>query len=517
MATQNQFNNALKYKYGKSKYSEGIQGAQELWANQYIENPNANEVGRYLDYTNILNLKGINKTQGGGKNITDAQHDFFNKYSNAIKTGTNNLSQLKQYQGYAKAFGLQAAAPDENVLRQISIAALNGSKGAQNYLTTMGLKPQSGANLWKGVNGKSLQTGSGAWNQYYKDNPYSSVSRDYEKHQYDVYAQRLANGEQLSPTELKAFQNASKKWNMTDLTDPMELEIYKMGKEKDKALEGQDIALNQSLSAIDAKNFQTMQAAEQNMANKGLLGSGIAADAYQRATMASNQDLQKAYADSATKKSEISGAYADKISQLKLASEEQKQKAAIAQQEAAIELQKLQTDQDKFLTSQSGYIWIGGKPLTGADGKPITTMDWQKLSETQRHNLQQEALDAQKNNNSFQLGMLNANNDATRIANQLSIAQGQMALDLKNFELNSQKFQVSSAQVQQELANAAIQTTNEALKIQLTALQSQLKEVTDRAQEYTKKGKKVPKDLEKQIQELNNKIQEAVGKVQGEQ
>lgn len=474
MATVDQFNAASQ---------SNLQNSQTDWANHYINslnkgNQDPQELGRYLDYQSILpSLKNTNITHGIGSNITAAQHDFMNQYGKQIANGTNNLSQMGQYQGYLKAFGGSQAAPSDSVMKQLSVEALNGSRGAQQYLQAMHLTPQSGENLWKGFDPSGLKQGTAAYNQYMTDNPYSQTSKDHDMFIYNQYGGILKNGQQLDNNELGIYKGLLSKWNLQDMNDPYNKGIAQMQQDKQGALNAQDIATNQTLATADANNFQTMQQTKQDMNNRGIGDSGLAQDAYMRATMGANQTYQKAYADAATNKADITSKYDAGINDIQQKQLENTQSQAQQQTANAMELQKQQSTQDQFLTTQTGYMWMNGKPLT-IGGKTISTMDYQKLSETQRHDIATENQTAVNDNNTYKLGVANNDTANARITADQAIAGAKLTYDYKNLDFQKGKWEQDVADTSIKLSIAQQNANSDSDKNALGALKTEVDSAT---------------------------------------
>lgn len=486
----------------------GLQGSQTAWAQNYFNslklgNQDPEELSRFLNYQYLLpNAKNMNLTTSAGydgSDLTQAQKQWMNNYAQAIASGTNNLSQLGQYQGYLKAFGGQSAAPSQNILQELSMGALNGDVGAQNYLNQMGLKPLQGADLWQGLDPTTL----GGFNQgnslnpvtqqYMKDNPYSDYTKQQDNSLYNQYSDIITGGKQLDNNQLGQYENLVQKWNLKDMTDPYNQMLSQNQQDKQTALNAQDVATNQTLSIADANNFKNMMAAQQGVVNKGMdNNSGLAQDAFSRASMAANQDYQKAYSDAAKNKSDIANTY----DQQQMSIQDKQNSVQMARQQFQYQQQKdmaaQQTQQDQFLTAQTGNVWINGQLLKGSDGKPINTLDWQKMSETQRHDLAQEQIDSTKVSNDYNLGITNANNNAAKIANDYEIAKGNLANAVAKENLASQQAQASIQDAKNKLAIAMQQASTDAGKATATNLKARLDSVTSQMNAWIKAHPNAP-------------------------
>lgn len=521
MATVDQFNAAQQSGQtanptaapNTAQSNAAFQNTQADWANQYLNtlkqgNQDPQELGRYLNYQAMLpSLKNANMTSSYGYKGTDiqgAQRQFMNNYSQQIAQGTNNLSQMGQYQGYLKAFGGKMAAPSDQVMKQLSVEALNGNRGAQQYLTAMHLTPQSGTNLWQNFDPKNLQSGSAAYNQYMTDNPYSATTKDHDNQIYNQYSGIIKNGQQLDNNQASIYQGLLNKWNLQDMRDPFVQGQATMKDDKQQALNAQDVATNQSLATADANNFQTMQTTMQDMNNRGLGDSGLAQAAYQQATMGANQQYQKAYADAATNKAGINNTYDTAINDLQqkgLANQQAQQQQQVANQQASV---KEQNAQDQFLTAQTGMVWVGGKPVM-SNGQPITTIAWDNMTETQRHDLateanaaQSNANTAQQNQNTYNLGIMNNQTANAKIQADLSMKADQLKLDWANHDLNATDIQ-SKINAAINSANIAAQNASTSdYKAKAGAAAAALNNIKDLITPYIKAKQSVPANLQKQ-------------------
>jgi hypothetical protein len=310
---------------------------------------------------------------------------------------------------------------------------------------------------------------------------------------------------------------------VTPVSNPYTDQQNQLAKDRQAALNAQDVSLNQGLTAQDATNFQQYQTLQQQMSNRGMTDSGIAADAYMRSQMGANANYQKAYADAATNKSQIQSNYDSQISNSKIAQQTYNDQQAAAQAKAANDAATLQTEQDKYLTSATGTVWVGGKQLV-IGGKPVTSMDWNKLNETQRHNLATEANTATANANT---ATNNANNFALgqdknaiareTAANNLTIAISRNKLDEAKLDFNYKKLEADNADQQSKLQIAIANAQTSKDKTQLTALGKQTDTLTKQIAAIQKKktqskaDKAALKKLVSQYNKTNNAISSIVG------
>jgi hypothetical protein len=303
--------------------------------------------------------------------------------------------------------------------------------------------------------------------------------------------------------------------------DPYDAQQRLLEKDRQAALNAQDVALNKGLGTQQASNFQQFNQLQQDMVNRGMANSGIAADAYMRANMGANANYQQAYSDAANKKSEIQSQYDSDISQSKIDQMQYADKMAIAQDEADAKFAAAQTEQDKYLTSATGMVYVNGERLM-IGGKPVTSMEWNKLSETQRHNLATEANTATQIANNYSLGQdknaitYSLGQDRNAIAretaaNNLTIAIAKNKLEYDKLDYNYQKLESDNANAQDKLqiAIATAQTSKDA--VQLTALGKQVDGFAKQIAAYQKAGKKPPKSLVDKYNKTNKAISSIVG------
>jgi hypothetical protein len=294
------------------------------------------------------------------------------------------------------------------------------------------------------------------------------------------------------------------------VSNPYTDQQNQLAKDRQAALNAQDVSLNQGLTAQDATNFQQFQTLQQQMSNRGMSDSGIAADAYMRSQMGANANYQQAYSDAATKKSEIQSNYDSQISSSKIAQQTYNDAQEAAQAKAANDAATAQTEQDKYLTSATGTVYVGGKQLI-VNGKPVQSMDWNKLNETQRHNLATEGNTATKNANDYNLGKDKNEIARETAANNLTIAISRNKLDAAKLDFNYKKLESDNADQQAKLQIAIANAQTSKDKTQLTALGKQSDSLAKQIAAYQKAGKKAPKSLVDKYNETNNAISSVVG------
>lgn len=441
---------------------------------------------------------------------------FYNQYNTALKTGTNNTAQYKQYQAIVNKYKLKAGTVDQSVMRNLSIQALNGDSKAAAYLKAMNMKGLTGKSLWDGYDLNQLQKNTGAHKQYLKDNPYSQYTKDYETWKYGIYNSMIEGKKGLTDGQLKYYQTLAEKYNLDNLTDPLVRNRLDLEKDEQEALNAQDVALNQGLLTQDRNNFQSFQQLQQEMANRGITGSGMAGDAMLRAQMGANANYQQAFSDSAQAKTDIRAAYQDQINNARSAIvENQNEQKAAGQQ--------VQQKQDEFLTTTTGYVYMNGKRLT-LNGKPVSTLEMQKLTEQQRHNMAVENNTSVKNLLDYK-AKIDANN-AKREGDKLDFSQGmdanavkraqiaanlQQALakikvDYAKIDLDWAKLESNNKIAQDKISIAAENAQTSKDKAQITALGKQLSSLTSQITAYQKKGKKPPKSIVDKYNSVNNQL-----------
>lgn len=442
---------------------------------------------------------------------------WWNDYRTAWWNGKNDPTQMARYKQLEGKYGLDKSKDwiQKSALADLSRRALNGDINAQNYLKAMKYQQYSGDNLWYGFNDpNSLQQGSALWAQYLSDHDTSDYTKNQDLATYNKYKDIILNGGQLSDDQKLQFQNAAKRWNMEDLTDPYAAQRAKLGQDEQSALNAQDVALNQGLGAQDAANFQMFNQIAQNNTNRGIGDTGMGQDAFLRAQMGANQNYQQAFAQAAQNKAGIKNQFDTAISQSKIDQKQYNDKLAAdqaaADEKSKMDLQKMQNDQDQFLTAQTGVVYINGKALTDSHGQPIHTIDWYKMSETQRHNLATENNVALKNQMDYELGN-------KKIAVDLQKYMAGIKLNYAKLDYNYKKLDSENQIAQDKIKVAIANANNAADRTKLTGLGKQLDTVTkqitqlQKKKTLTKADKKALKKLVDKYNETNDAISKVVG------
>jgi hypothetical protein len=246
------------------------------------------------------------------------------------------------------------------------------------------------------------------------------------------------------------------------------------------------------------------------MADRGITDSGIAAGAYQQSIAQNNQNLSKAYADAAANKAQINQQYDNLNYGVKQdqTQYQQAQQAAAAKQQ--MDIINAQTNQDKYMTASTGYVYVGGKPLQ-INGKPIRSVDYQKLSETQRHNIAMENNDSTRNNITATKNAQEYDVSTKKIAADLQKSISKNKLDYAKLDFNYAKLESQNSYNQAKLNSIADSSSDRKKGQQLTALGKQSSDVSRQIQAYQKKGKKPPKDLVSKYNNINNQIDKLIG------
>lgn len=326
-------------------------------------------------------------------------NDWFNNYSNQIKNGTNGIDskQLAYYKYLQGKFGLHGSTVGNPAWHTMSIKALSGDKQAQAYLTAMHMQGQTAKQgLWNGVNNNQLDGNMGLRNAYMQDNPYTSYTKAAQQKSYDAYNNMILNNKAMSAGQQAYYNQIINKWNLNDMNDPYNQQIYRANQDKTNQLNAQDIQLNQGLQQQEGANYNQMQQDRQDMASRGLSDSGIAADAYNQANMQAHQGYSQLYAQAAQNKADITKTANDQIAGIQQNQQQAAAQQAALQEKAQNDLATQQTKQDQYLTQASGYVYVNGKQLM-QNGKPVRTLDYYKMNETARHNLATENNVAQGN------------------------------------------------------------------------------------------------------------------------
>ena len=573
-------------------------------ANQIVKLGGTLSKAQQQTYNTILNqLKksGVNPTSGltvqvpkttplvPMNGLTPKEQRFWQQANQITQLGGQlNAAQQKTYSAITNKLRSNV---NQSTLQDLSIRALNGDVQAQNTLKSLHLNPLTGQSLWKGYDPRKLQPGTKAYKQYMADNPYSDLTKQYDLQNYQTYTERIKNNQPISPEQQQWYNDVTKKWVLPNYFDPnvqvqdelkanekeyldqltknqqeyldalkkMQEEGYnRLTSAKQSALDAQDVALNNALFQADNDNFQRFLRLQQDMADRGMGDSGIAADAYLRSQMAANQAYQDAYAQAAKTKADIlsdfadrfnqwQAAYTDKIGQTKadytdklqqtkdyytkaineakLASRDYADKKKAEEAAKALELQKLQTNRDKFLTEQTGYVFVNGEPLKRPDGKPYTTVELQKLFETARHNKATEenrskeiqanyelgkernTITAQGNQMNYNVKMAQMELDRQKIAQDGQIAMAKLKLAQAKLDLDKQKAQDAMNQAQAKLDIMAKNAQTSEMRAKISAIRTQLAALQKQIDAQVKAGKKPTKAQRKQLKGLMNQLE----------
>lgn len=576
-------------------------------ANQIVKLGGTLSKAQQQTYNTLLNQMkkaGINPTAGitvqvpkttplvPMNGLTPKEQRFWQQANHITQLGGQlNAAQQKTYSAIANKL---RGNVNQSTLQDLSIRALNGDVQAQNTLKSLHLNPLTGQSLWKGYDPRKLQPGTKAYKQYMADNPYSDLTKQYDLQNYQTYTERIKNNQPISPEQQQWYNDVTKKWVLPNYFDPnvqvqdelkanekeyldqltknqqeyldalkkMQEEGYnRLTSAQQSALEAQDVALNNALFQADNDNFQRFLQLQQDMADRGMGDSGIAADAYLRSQMAANQAYQDAYAQAAKTKADIlsdfadrfnqwQAAYTDKIGQTKadytdklhqtkdyytkaineakLASRDYADKKKAEEAAKALALQKLQTDRDKFLTEQTGYVFVNGEPLKRPDGKPYTTVELQKLFEAARHNKvteenrskeiqadyelgkERNAITAQGNQMNYNVKMAQMELDRQKIAQDGQIAMAKLKLAQAKLDLDKQKAQDAMNQAQARLDIMAKNTQTSEMRAKISAIRTQLAALQKQIDAQLKAGKKPTKAQRKQLKELMNQLEALV-------
>lgn len=471
---------------------------------------------------------------------------FYNTYKSQMYRGVADPKQLANWQNIQKNYKLRPGTIGDSYLQQMSIKALNGDTKAQAYLKAMHHNPMTGANLWKGQDPNKVLTTSASRHAYMKVNPMSDWTKGYDTRNYNIYNDRIMKNEAMTPDQMKWYAATTKKWALDNYEDPLVQNKVTLEKDKQAALNAQDTALNQNMSTMDRNNFTQQQALQQQMSNRGIGDSGIASDAYMRSQMAANANYGQEYAASATNKANLASQYDTQIGAAKGAIVAHNDQVKAAADKVAADKAAASQKQDEFLTTTTGIVWVGGHKLTSG-GKPITTLEFQKLSETQRHNIATENGISEKNlmdykaridaNNAKrsgdQLGY-NAKIDSNNVAregNQLdyslgmdknAVARQKIAADLEKsaatLKYNYAKLDLASSKVQADINNAkakldimAKNASTSDMKARATSIGKQLSAVQSQINSYIKKGQKPPKSLGQKLEALQKQMSQLAG------
>jgi hypothetical protein len=448
-----------------------------------------------------------------------SSHDlqWYNTYGGTITNGNANTANYQHYMNLQKKYGLKGYTTSSSALHNISIKALSGDKNAQAYLKALNIKQQTGSALWKGVTNAQLDANKNLGHAYRVANPNTAYTKGFDNKIYGTYNTAILGNKQMTDDQVNNYHRIVDKYHLDDMTDPYQQQIYKTNQDKQTALNAQTVASNQSLAQMDASNFQQFQQLQQNQSDRGITDTGIAAGGLAQAQMGNAQAYSQAYSDSATNRANITQqydnqAYGIKQDQIKFHADQQaeaaKQNAANAQNQ--IDLINAQTTQDKYLTSSTGYVYLNGKKLTSG-GKAITSIEYKKLSETQRHNLASENNVSVKNAQDYNLGT-----DRNAIARQKVAADLKQSiiknqLDYAKLDYNYAKLDATNKynQSKLKLAISSAQTSKD--KSQLTALGKQATTLTSQITAAQRQGKKPSKSIVAKYNETMNAISKIVG------
>lgn len=509
----------------------------------------ANQDG-FKYYSSLVNKYNLNP------HITKDEKRYYDMYGKKIYDATNNLNGLDYYNKIAKRYNLNPTKTHTTYLRQMSQKALGGDKDAAAYLKAMNYKPlDKKSNLWYNFDEKNLAGNNQLATAYRKDNPYSDNAKAYDMNHYEKYNDMITDNKPMTADQLEWYNKAVKKWNMDDMNNPFTKQKHELQDLEKQQLNAQDQALNNAMVQMDGNNFQKFQALQQDMSTRGMGDSGIAQDAYARMQMASNRDYQDAFVQATQNKANIqNGMFEQRVQLGERERDQQNKDAALKQQQQTLDLQKqqlineqvsaqqkAQADQDKWLTEQAGYIYVGGKQLKSG-GKPIPTVEWYKMTETQRHNIATEnnaslklqydyllgsdanaikresnAITREGNQLDYQLGM---QEDATRqqkIAADLQTKMAQIEYDYKSLDFKYSELESLNKYRAEKVKEAADNAQNTKDKEKLLNLNKMAERHQKSITNLQKKKNPTSKD-EKAIQahldklnEYNNEITDMIG------
>lgn len=355
--------------------------------------------------------------------------------------------------------------------------------------TTPAKKPvTTKARDWSKVTSAQLDKDAKLRSEYFKANPTSTYTKNWETKDYNRYNDMIMNNKGMTDSQRKYYNKMLGKWGWDDYNDVNVQQQYHLKQDKTKAIDAQTTSLNQSLSTMDAQAFQDKQAMQQEMSNRGITDSGIAADAYNRAQALNGQNYSAAYAQSAQDKADISAKYTDLINQSKQTQAEAKAAQEAQTAESVTAQLKAQTEQDKYLTSSTGYVYLNGKVLKDKNGKPLTSVAYQKMLEDNRHNQAVESANMQK------------------INNDLALATQKLKLNYATLDLKSQQAQAAIANAQAKLELAARNADTAEVRVQAGILNSEVKSIQKQIDGYRRSDKKVPKSLKDKLKAVMSKM-----------
>ena len=487
------------------------------------------------------------------KDMNESDRQWYFNYSKNIQYGKANQADYQKYQNLVDTYGLKKYTFGETALRNLSQQALSGDSQAQAFLKAAGVNAVTGDKLWKNITNQQLDGSNALRQQYMADNPLSDYAKSYDMIHYKKYNDMIMKNEAMTPQQIEWYNKMVGKWGLDDMNDPFNQKGYQLEKDRDAALAAEDVALNQGLAASDASNFQQFQQLQQQMAERGMTDSGIFGDAMTRQQMANNQVMQGQFSESATKKSDIRSQFNQAISQNKLDKQtyDNERQAQLAEMQtnalnAQATLQKAQTEQDQYLTSSTGYVYVNGQMLQ-YKGKPVTSLEYAKVMEEMRHNMATEGLTGQKNAWDYALGQAGIQNDAQRnlweyllgqeknsitaqnnlwdfqqgmdanaakreqIAAQLQQSIAKNQLEYAKLDYNYAKLDATNAYNQEKIKIAAANAQTSADKNQLTALGKQSDTLAKQIIAAQKAGKKPSKDIVDKYNNINDQISSLVG------
>jgi hypothetical protein len=482
--------------------------------------------------------------------ISPEDKAWYDQYVASMKNGSNDISQAQRYFDLQNKWGLGAGQVDPTVMADLSRKAYNGDATAQSYLDAMKFQKMTGSGLWNGYDMSGLQEGSGLWKEYMSENPTSDIAKNYDMRQYSALNDLITGNKPVTDDQLNQYNAIVNTWNLDNMQDPYMQYKHQLQTDKQQALDAQDTALNQGMATMDSNSFNQMQQLQQQMEGRGISDSGLAADAYMRAVMGNNQNYQQAYAQAATNKADTQKSYDDAIA--KTATDRQSyidsrtdatNKTAIDEQNAQTELFKAQSDADKNMTDATGYVYVNGKPLKDSSGNPISSLEYMKLSETQRHDIASEnnvaignqltyeaamnrnAVDAQNGYYQYVVGM--DRNQVTAQGNQLQYASSMDANNVKRMQISADlsmaadklkydyaTLDLKSTQVSADIQNAAAKldimardSSTKELSAKAGVLKSQLSNVQSQINAYVKAGQTPPSSLKTTLADIMSQME----------
>jgi hypothetical protein len=567
--------------------------------------------------------------------MNQEQKTYFDSYTKALQSGTNDPNGWARYKAISERYKVDQAHLGKAHYQDLSVKALSGDVNAQKYLKGMGYNQMTGENLWKGYDPNKIggDAARKSYREYNPLTEYTKKydMEDYEKYNTMIENDEAMSAQELQAYKSNAAkwnledltdplamqQRQAKKDEETYLKDLADAQAAEqaglVGGQRDsmgrldtsrfKQLEGEDIALNDGMRSMDANNFQQFQQLQQQQADRGMGESGMAADSYMRATMGANQAYQGAYSESAVRRGGIESEYASSANDVQssyldainssrnnyvdkkgstkasytelqsgigIAKRDYKDNQAAQVAKGQQEAQAAQAKQDEFYTTSTGILYAGGQPVM-YKGKPITTVEYQKMTETQRHNVADEQNAATKNQMDYVIGQGNVQNGANKNAidaqknawdytvdtqknaidaqknawdydvdkegnaidaqgnvltyeakmdanaakredtiAKLTIASGKLDLDYKKLDLKDKEV---SAKIQNAVDALAITSQNANTKevaAKANAIGKELASVDKQIAAYVKSGNPVPKAVKDKLEKLHGQMQALV-------